>query len=82
MKTDLIRIGNSRGVRIPKPLIEECELGDRVELHVEGDRIVIAPERRARAGWEDRFRVAAQEDAELLLGSGFPNKFDHKEWNW
>ena len=50
MKTDLIRIGNSRGLRIPKPLIEQLGLGDKVELRVENDRLVISPERRPRDG--------------------------------
>ena len=31
MKTELVRIGNSRGIRIPKPIIEQCRLGDTVE---------------------------------------------------
>jgi antitoxin MazE len=50
MRTELVRIGNSRGVRIPKPLIEQCGLGISVELCVENDCIVISPERRSRQG--------------------------------
>jgi antitoxin MazE len=48
MRTELVRIGNSRGIRIPKPLIQQCGLGDTVELRVENDCLVIAPERRLR----------------------------------
>ncbi len=46
MKTELVRIGNSRGIRIPKPLIEQCGLGNNVELRVENDSLVISP-----CGW-------------------------------
>jgi len=83
MKTELVRIGNSRGVRIPKPLIAQCGLGDTVELRVENDCLVISPERRPRQGWEEAFRAAglAARD-ELLLETAGPNEFDRKEWRW
>jgi antitoxin MazE len=83
MKTELVRIGNSRGVRIPKPLIEQCRLGDTVELRVENDCLVISPERRPRQGWAEAFAAAspAVRDELLLEGAG-PNAFDRKEWQW
>lgn len=51
MKARIVAIGNSRGVRIPKPLLEQAGLAGEVELHVENGRVVIAPVRRPRAGW-------------------------------
>jgi antitoxin MazE len=82
MKTELIRIGNSRGVRIPKPLIEQVGLGNSVDLRVEDDHIVIAKERKAREGWEHAFQAAGSaEDDELLLDVG-ANEFDQKQWKW
>ena len=51
MKTELVRIGNSRGVRIPKPFIEQCGLGETVELRVANDCLIISPgASHARAG--------------------------------
>jgi len=83
MRAELVRIGNSRGVRIPKPLIEQCGLGDTVELRVENDCLVISPERRPRQGWEEAFQAAGPAaDDELLLETGAPNEFDRKEWQW
>ena len=83
MKADLIRIGNSRGVRIPKPLIEQCGLGDTVELRVENDRLVISPERRPRQGWAEAFEAAgSSERDELLFRVEAPNDFDREEWQW
>lgn len=83
MKTELIRIGNSRGIRIPKPLIEECRLGDIVELRVENERLIIAPNKPPRQGWDKAFREArGPEPDELLLEGIVPNKFDSKEWQW
>lgn len=83
MKTELVQIGNSRGIRIPKPLIEQCALGDTVELRVENDCLVISSERKPRQGWEEAFRAggAAIHD-ELLLEAAGPSEFDRKEWQW
>ena len=80
MKVDLVRIGNSRGVRIPKPLIEQIGLGNKVELQVENNRIVISAQRQPREGWEAAF--SATHPDELLLRPLPPNKFDRKEWKW
>jgi antitoxin MazE len=52
MKVDLIRIGNSQGVRIPKAVIEQCGFGSRVEMRVEGDSLIITPATAARRGWD------------------------------
>lgn len=82
MKTGLVHIGNSRGVRIPKALIEQCRLGDTVDLRVDRDCLVISPQRRPRQGWEEAFRAAGPTVGnELLLQIG-ANAFDRKEWKW
>jgi antitoxin MazE len=83
MKTELVRIGNSRGIRIPKPLIEQCGFGDEVDLRVENERLIISPDRLPRAGWEERFRAASPAAAdELLLETATTNDFDRNEWQW
>ena len=83
MKTDLVRIGNSRGIRIPKPIIEQCRLGDTVEMRVEENRLVISSERKPRQGWEEALRLAGppRED-EVLLESVLDDDFDREEWTW
>ena len=83
MKTELVRIGNSRGIRIPKPIIEQCGFGESVELRVEKDGLVVSSERTPRQGWEEVFRAAGPSaDDELLLENAGPNEFDCKEWKW
>jgi len=83
MKVEIVRIGNSRGIRIPKPIIEQCGFGDSVELRVENDLLVIAPERVPRQGWEEAFRAAGlAEKDELLLDGLPPNEFDREDWQW
>ena len=82
MRAELVRIGNSRGVRIPKPLIEQCGFGEIVELRVENDRLIISPERQPRQGWADAFRAAGSATRDEILLPEFPNAFDREEWQW
>ncbi|HTP34024.1 MAG TPA: hypothetical protein VMJ75_17715 [Candidatus Acidoferrales bacterium] len=83
MKVGLVRIGNSRGLRIPKPLIEQCGFGDTVDLRVEADRLIIVPDHRPREGWEKAFRTADSMSDEERLLEGMPaNRFDREEWEW
>ena len=57
MKANIIRIGNSKGVCIPKSILEQCGLEGSVEMSVENNAVVIAPARRVREGWSDAFRM-------------------------
>ena len=82
MRTQLIRIGNSRGIRIPKPVIEQCGFGDKVDLHVENECLIISPERRLRADWEEKFRSAGPSDEDEHLLAVGKNEFDHRVWRW
>lgn len=76
MKVELARIGNSRGIRIPKPLIEQCGFGDQVELRVTAEGLVVAPHRAPRSGWKEAFAAEKAEGSDLLLKGLPPNSFD------
>lgn len=84
MKTRIVRIGNSRGVRIPKPLLEEVGLSGEVELVVEDGRLIVRPGRRPREGWEAAFHamVAGGDDALLDPEAVSTSKWDEDEWEW
>ncbi len=82
MKTRIVRIGNSQGVRIPKPLLEEAGLGDEVELRVEDGTLVIASANAPRAGWAEAARQLAAAEDTGLLDEPVPTRFDTEEWEW
>jgi antitoxin MazE len=82
MKTHLIRVGNSRGVRLPKPLIEEAGLTDAVELRVRDGAIVIARVARARSGWAEAAQRMRERGEDGLLDPSTPTQFDEREWKW
>ena len=77
-----MRIGNSRGIRLPKPLIEQAGLSDEVELEARKGAIVISPASGARAGWEDAARDIDEHDDDKLLDREVNTKFDEEEWEW
>lgn len=82
MKTHLVRIGNSRGVRLPKPLIEQAGLSEEVELRVQEGAIVIARATSPRSGWADAAREARQRHEDRLLEAHTSTRFDDEEWEW
>lgn len=81
VKARIIAVGNSRGVRIPKPLFEQAGLGGEVELHAEDGRIIIAAARRPRAGWAEAAAVAHACGDDELLETPAP-AFDADDWEW
>ena len=81
MKTRLVRIGNSRGLRLAKPLIEQLGLEGEIEMRVEGGAPVIRPMHTVREGWgEAAAHLAAP--GEGLADKGTPTRFDAEEWVW
>jgi antitoxin MazE len=82
MRSRLIRIGNSRGVRLPKPLIEEAGLQEEVELQVREGAVVIRACREPRAGWADAARQMRDRGHDRLLDNATTTRFDEEEWRW
>ena len=87
VRTRLVRIGNSQGVRIPKVLLDQVGLGGAVELEAQDRQLVVRPvppADRARRGWDERFRAMAErgDDRPLDGDGGGLSRFDALEWEW
>jgi antitoxin MazE len=82
MRARLIRIGNSRGIRIPKPLLEQVGLRDTVQIRAEKGRLVIQPDKVLPQGWTEAFRAMAERGDDRPLLDQTTNVFDTKEWKW
>jgi antitoxin component of MazEF toxin-antitoxin module len=83
MKTRIVRIGGSPGVPIPRPLTEQANLPDEVELRVGADHTVIAPAWAPRAGWATAATVARAAGADDPLEAPVvPTPFDESGWRW
>jgi len=61
MQVNVVKIGNSRGIRIPKKVLDQCHVEDSLELVVKGNEIVLTPlHRKPREGWAEAFEAAAK----------------------
>jgi antitoxin MazE len=84
VKSRIIKIGNSQGIRIPKLLLEQAKLIEEVELELQEERIIIRSAGRARRGWEEAFRAMAERGDDELLDEGIVGStdWDEEEWEW
>jgi antitoxin MazE len=84
VKTRIVSIGNSQGIRIPKLLLEQTGLSGEVEISAEGQALLIQPARRPRAGWAAAFQEMARRGDDALLDGDAPNlsAWDEGEWEW
>lgn len=60
VRAQIIRIGNSKGIRIPRPLLEQCHLQGEVELEAQEEGLIARPIEGARNGWASAFEKMAQ----------------------
>ncbi len=81
-KARIIRIGNSRGIRVPKVLLQQAQLPEEVELHAERGLLVVRAARRPRTGWADAARTMRQRNDDQLLDRPTSTRFDEEEWKW
>lgn len=84
MKSRIVKIGNSQGIRIPKLLIEQTGIAEDVEIEVIGNTLVISSAHPARSGWDDAFHsMAAVGDDDLLESPAIQtSSWDEEEWEW
>jgi antitoxin MazE len=84
MRARIVRIGNSHGIRIPKPILEETGLSGEVELEVADGQLIVGPARGARQGWDASFREMAERGDDRLLDAEAieTSDWDEDEWEW
>lgn len=82
MKAQIIQIGNSQGVRLPKTLLQDSGVKGEVELELHPEGILIRSITKPRSDWDDKFKAAAEYDEDLSLAADAGSKFADKEWQW
>lgn len=85
MKTKIIRIGNSQGIRIPKLMIEESGITEEVEMIPGDNEIILRSAGTNRMGWEEAFAKMVERDDDALLDQKEierPSDWDETEWTW
>ena len=79
VRSKLVKIGNSRGIRLAKPLLEVAGLADEVEIEAAPGVLTIRPSAHPRAGWAE---AAASFESEGLFDEMSATRFDDEEWSW
>jgi antitoxin MazE len=84
VKTRIVRIGNSQGIRIPKPIIEQLGFREEVELEIYPDQLVIRSAHAPRSGWDEQFKIMAEAGDDRLLDEEAVSltEWDEVEWEW
>ncbi len=84
MRARIVKIGNSQGIRIPKPLLEQTGIMDDVELEVDKNQIIIRPVSNPRAGWDSAFKTMAKSGDDVIIDEidMISHSWDEAEWQW
>lgn len=82
MKTKLVSIGNSKGIRIPMAILKQFNIENEVDLEVKKETIVIKPiKTKPREGWENAFRLMHErKDDVLLIDETINSAIENWEW--
>ena len=80
MEISVINIGNSKGIRLPKIILEQYNISEKLELILEKGRIILKPKSIPRRGWEKSFKqMNANGDDKLLIDDVFDDEV-FEEW--
>ena len=82
IRTQIVKIGNSQGIRIPKPLLEQSGIRTEVEIEVHDDRLILRAVGRSRLGWEEAFAAMADRQDDILLDDANTTSWDSSQWEW
>ncbi len=81
MLLDIVKIGNSRGVRLPSIILKECNITSQVNIEVSDGKIIMYPVKQPRSGWEKAFRKmhAEGEDVQIITEAVSD---ETEDWKW
>lgn len=83
MRARVIKIGNSQGLRIPKPILEQTGIMGDVEIEVEKNKIIIRPVKDVREGWDAAFKSMSEKgDDKIIIDENISHSWDEEEWQW
>ena len=77
----VVQIGNSRGIRLPKAILEQCRITDKIEVEVHKENITLRPHKNPREGWEEQMKKMHERgEDELLIPDVVDLYFEGWEW--
>jgi antitoxin MazE len=82
IRSKVIKIGNSKGIRIPRALLEQAGLTNEVEMTVEGNKLIIHSLRSIRQDWSAHFATMSENGDDQLLDQTSSTQWEEDEWTW
>ena len=84
LKTQIVKIGNSRGIRIPKAMLDQLSLEGDLDIAINGDSLVVRPAHQPRAGWAEAARKMHETGDDVLLDGDelILTAVEDEEWEW
>ena len=83
MLAKIVQIGNSKGIRIPKSVFEQCHFDSEVTLKIDNKKLIVEPvKKKLREGWEEAFKADKKRLTKNEKADYIPTKFDEEEWEW
>jgi antitoxin MazE len=80
MLISVVQIGNSKGIRLPKTVIEQCDIIDKLDMEIKDNEIILRPvNKNPREGWADKFKLMAKNGDDKL---SIPDSIDIDMANW
>ncbi len=82
MLSKVIKVGNSKGIRIPSVFLKKCNIEDQVDIEVKGNTIIIKPFQNPRVGWDEAMKIMHNNgDDNLIMDSNIDAEMDDWEWD-
>ncbi|MEH2006473.1 AbrB/MazE/SpoVT family DNA-binding domain-containing protein [Nostoc sp.] len=82
IRTRIVKIGNSQGIRIPKLLLEQSGIDQEVEIEIQDSQLIVRAASQSRQGWEEAFATMAKQHDDALLDDPVTTEWEHQEWEW
>ena len=82
MKVNIVSIGNSKGIRIPKSILDQCNFTKEADLEVENNKLVIKPvKKKTREGWGSAFKLMHERKEDVVLVDDSLD-IEMNNWEW
>ena len=81
MLADVVRIGNSKGIRLPAYILKECNITDMVEMEIKDGKIIIIPIEQPRKGWDEKFKEMHKSGDDKVILDENPDT-NLEDWEW
>lgn len=82
IRAQLVKVGNSQTIRIPKIILQQLDFSKGVELEVQNQHLIVRPVKTVRQNWQTAFETMRQQNDDQMLDPETKTQFDQTDWDW